>query len=298
MPPNILCSVTGSPARTWRTRHEFFVGHAVPSLSSAEIAAFGRRGANDIEVGETALSTVEPAIILVEPQLGENIGAAARAMMNCGLDELRLVAPRDGWPQDGARNAASGADAVLDAAKVFETTEAAVVDLERVFATTARPRDMRKKIMTPRAAAPEMLAATARGERVGVLFGRERSGLDNDDVALADTVIEAPLNPAHTSLNLAQAVLIVAYDWWIAATGPRPARLARRGSRHARKEELIGLFEHLEGELDDAGFLYPPEKRPGMVRSLRNMLQRAALSEQEVRTLRGVVASLSRRRKG
>lgn len=239
-----------------------------------------------------------PAVILVRPQLGENIGAAARAMTNCGLDELRLVAPRDGWPQDSARNAASGANAVLDAARVFETTEAAIADLERVYATTARPRDMRKRILTPRAAAPEMLAAAERGERIGVLFGREKSGLDNDDVALADTVIEAPLNPAHTSLNLAQAVLIVAYDWWMAATEPRPARLARRGSRLARKEELIGLFEHLEGELDEAGFLYPPEKRPGMVRSLRNMLQRASLSEQEVRTLRGVVASLSRRRKG
>lgn len=237
-----------------------------------------------------------PVVVLVRPQLGENIGTAARAMMNCGLSDLRLVAPRDGWPSETALRASSGAERVVEAARLFDTTTQAVTDLNRLYATTARPRDMRKPVVTPRAAAPEILDATARDERVGVLFGRESWGLDNDDVVLADAVIEVPLNPAHTSLNLAQAVLLVAYEWWIAASAPRERRMPNRGSRRANQEELRDLFEHLERELDASGFLYPPEKRPVMVRNIRNMLQRADLTEQEVRTMRGIVASLGRRR--
>ena len=154
-----------------------------------------------------------PVVILVDPQLGENIGTAARAMLNCGLGRLRLVRPRDGWPSDRAVAAASGADAVLDGATLFDTTAAAIADLEQVYATTARPREMIKPVMTPRRAAAEMRAAIGGGRPVGILFGPERTGLLNDDLALADTLISVPLNPAYSSLNLAQAVLLVAYEW-------------------------------------------------------------------------------------
>src|SRR5258706_11023835 len=153
-----------------------------------------------------------PAIILVEPQLGENIGTAARAMLNCGLGRLRLVRPRDGWPSERAVAAASGADSVLSAAMLFQSTEAAIADLEQVYATTARPREMIKPVMTPRRAAPEMRAGLAAGRPVGILFGPERTGLLNDDLALADTLITVPLNPAYSSLNLAQAVLLSPYE--------------------------------------------------------------------------------------
>jgi len=242
-----------------------------------------------------AVAADGPAVILVEPQLGENIGAAARAMLNCGLGELRLVRPRDGWPSDKARAAASGADAVVDGVRLYPRTEDALADLERVYAATARRRDMIKPIMTPRAAAAEMRCLAA-GTRCGLLFGPERAGLNNDDLALADAVIEIPLNPAFASLNLAQAVLLVGYEWYLSGSDAPPVTLPAGATRPANKEELIGLFEHLERELDAGGFLYPPEKRPTMVRNIRNMLGRAGLMEQEVRTLRGIVAALVRRR--
>src|SRR6266446_10813523 len=155
-----------------------------------------------------------PAIVLVNPQLGENIGTATRAMFNCGLTDLRLVAPRDGWPSDKARSAASGADSVIDAARLFDTVEAALGDLQRVYATTARDRFMVKRVVTPRQAAGEMRRFVAAGEGCGILFGPERAGLVNDHVSLADTVISVPLNPAFSSLNLAQAVLLVGYEWF------------------------------------------------------------------------------------
>src|SRR5712671_5241659 len=163
-----------------------------------------------------------PAIILVEPQLGQNIGTAARAMANCGLDDLRLVRPRDGWPSDKAVAAASGADAVLDKARLYPSIAAAIADLSHVYASTARDRYMVKRELTPRHAAEEMREFLARDEPCGVLFGPERTGLVNDDVALADTVITVPLNPAFSSLNLAQAVLIVGYEWFTARTQPKP----------------------------------------------------------------------------
>ena len=239
-----------------------------------------------------------PAIVLVRPQLGENIGAAARAMLNCALGTLRLVAPRNGWPNEYAVKAASGADKVLDGADLYETTEAAIADLDLVLATTARRRDMAKPVLTPRAAAETIRAATGEGNRVGVLFGPERSGLENDEVALAEAVIEAPLNPGFTSLNLAQAVLMVGYEWFQAGIEPAPAETPLPNTRRANSDELIGLFEHLERELDDCGFLQPPEKRPAMVRNLRTLFHRAALTEQEVRTLRGVIAGLTNWHKG
>src|SRR4051812_21598606 len=196
-----------------------------------------------------------PAIILVEPQLGENIGTAARAMMNCGLNDLRLVRPRDGWPNDKAVSAASGADRVLAKARLFPSVEAAIGDLAHVYASTARDRYMVKRELTPRRAAEEMRGFLAAGEPCGVLFGPERTGLVNDHIALADTVVTVPLNPAFSSLNLAQAVMIVGYEWYTAQTEPRPEMLHTGHSRPANKAELLRFFDHFEEALVDSGFL-------------------------------------------
>src|SRR5215470_5132174 len=190
-----------------------------------------------------------PAIILVEPQLGENIGTAARAMMNCGLGELRLVRPRDGWPNPKALAAASGADEVIQNARLFDSTAAAIADLHRVYGTTARHRGMVKPVVTPRQGALEMRAAEARGERVGVLFGPERTGLVNDDIPLADAVLQVPLNPAFSSLNLGQAVLIVAYEWFQSGSDEPPRELVTNEGGPASKAELMNFFAHLEKEL-------------------------------------------------
>lgn len=240
--------------------------------------------------------TPAPAIVLVEPQLGENIGFAARAMANCGLSDLRLVRPREPWPNPRARDTASGADAVIDGARVFESTAEAVADLHRLYATTARPRDQVKPVLAPRAAAAELRAAAARGEASGVLFGPERTGLDNDDVARADALIVAPLDPAFSSLNLGQAVLLVAWEWWQAGSDGPTEALPLGESRPADREDLEGFFDHLFSELDASGFLRVVEKRPVMVRNLRNLFLRAQLTEKEVRALRGVVKALARGR--
>ena len=238
-----------------------------------------------------------PAIILVMPQLGENIGTAARAMLNCGLDDLRLVAPRDGWPNDKAVNAASGADRVLDKARVYPDVGAAIADLVHVYASTARDRYMVKREVTPRRAAAEMRGWLAAGEPCGVLFGPERTGLVNDDVALADTVLTVPLNPAFSSLNHAQAVLIVGYEWFTAAA-QHPGDVLRTGhSRPANKAELLRFFDHFEEELENSGFIRHPDKRPSMVRNLRNLFQRANPTEQELRTLHGVITAFMGPRK-
>jgi len=233
-----------------------------------------------------------PAVILVRPQLGENIGMVARAMLNCGLSELRLVRPRDGWPSAKAEAAASGALAVLESAQLFSTTKAAIADLNRVYATTARPRGMVKPIVTPTEAAGELRAALAAGEKAGLLFGPERSGLVNDDIALADTVLSVPLNPAFASLNLAQAVLLIGHAWYLAGDATPPRYLEANGAEPASKAQLVNFFERLEAELDETGFLFPPEKRPIMVRNLRNMFQRMAPTESELNTLHGVIVAL------
>ncbi len=237
-----------------------------------------------------------PAIILVNPQLGENIGAAARAMLNCGLTDMRLVAPRDGWPSEKAQAMASGADIVLKKARLFETVEAAIADLQRVYATTARDRDMTKRAVTPRQAASEIRTATSSGESCGILFGPERAGLLNDHVALADTVLTVPLNPAFSSLNLAQAVLLIGYEWY--AGGDTTAPVTEPPLPPATKDNLIHFFQHLEEELDKSGFLHNLQKRPIMVRNLRNLFQRAGYTEQEVRTLHGIVSALAGPRGG
>ena len=247
--------------------------------------------------GVEALDPEAPAVVLVEPQLGENIGAAARAMLNCGLGDLRLVAPRDGWPSQPARASASGADVVLDAARCFDDVPAALAGVHRVYATTARPRDMDKRVVDPAIAVAEMRAAAARGERSAVLFGRERIGLTNDEIVLAEAVVTMPLNPGFASLNLAQAVLLVSYAWRTEGLEPADVRTMPADRQHASHDQLMGFFEHLEGALDQAYFFKTENLRPVMVRNLRNLWQRAALSDQEVRTLHGLVTALSGLRK-
>ena len=248
------------------------------------------------EKSEQALGA--PAIILVEAQMAENIGMVARAMLNSGLHDLRLVRPRDGWPNQRAYPPSSGADVVLDGVKVFETTSDAIADLGHVFATTARARDMSKDVFTAKSAAGQIHEMAKSDVKSGVLFGREAWGLNNDDVALADSILMVPLNPAFSSLNLAQAVLLIGYEWYQLHVDPEQQQGVfeiRNDTRPATKEELVGFFEHLEAELDESGFLRVAAKRPNMVRNLRNLFNRARMTEQEVRTMRGVVASLTRR---
>ncbi len=237
-----------------------------------------------------------PVVVLVRPQLAENIGAAARAMANGGLFHLRLVTPRDGWPQDRAWRMASGADRILEAAAVFPDVPSAVVDCHRVLATCPRPHHVIKPLRTARAAAEDLRGINARGLRAAVLFGPERAGLDSDDVAHADTLVRYPLNPEHMSLNLAQAVMILAYEWWTAAETTPPRGLVTNETRVATKGELEGFLGRLVAELDACGFLDNGPKRPGMVRNLRHWFQRGEVTEQELRTLHGVVTELSRGR--
>jgi tRNA/rRNA methyltransferase len=233
-----------------------------------------------------------PAVILVEPQLGENIGMVARAMLNCGLTDLRLVRPRDGWPNSMAVKAAAGADAVLEAARVYQETAEAAADLHRLYATTARPRGMVKPLASPREAALEMREASTRGERVGLIFGGEKAGLSNQDVAYADVVVEVPLNPRFRSLNLAQAVLVLGYEWFQAGEDSALPQPGSGLAPPAEKAQFDNFFDRLVAILDQEGFFYPPEKRPGMIRSLRNLFSRMSPSDQDLRTLHGIVSAL------
>jgi tRNA/rRNA methyltransferase len=232
-----------------------------------------------------------PAIILVEPQLGDNIGAAARAMLNCGLMDMRLVRPRDGWPNPRAEAMASGALAVLDQARVFESTADAVAELELVLATTARERDLSRTVLTPRAAAERMDGHIAKGGKAGILFGPERAGLVNDDVILADAVINVPLNPAFSSLNLAQAVLLVGYEWYQTDVTV-DAETDWGAAPPATVEDREFFFTRLEEEMDRAGFLFPPHLAPTIKRNIRAMFTRTNLTDQEVRTMHGVISAL------
>ena len=248
----------------------------------------GRDGGADIgPIGNA------PAVILVRPQLADNIGAVARAMANGGLFHLRLVAPRDGWPQEKAWRNASGADAILDAATVFASVADAVADLHHVFATCPRPRHVVKPVFTARAAAAELRAVEARGLRSGILFGPERAGLDNDDMAQADALVRYPLNPAFMSLNLAQAVIVLAYEWWTAGDETPPRTLMTNETRVATKAELDNFLTHLIDQLDACGFLRNLPKRPGMVRNIRHFFERGEVTEQELRTLHGIVTELA-----
>jgi len=234
-----------------------------------------------------------PAVVLVAPQMGENIGFAARAMLNCGLTDLRLVRPRDGWPSTPAAAAAAGARDVIDNARVFNATSEAIADLGHVYATTARRRDLEHMVVTPDGAALEMRAHEAAGERVGLLFGAERSGLGNDDISLADAAITVPLNPAFSSLNLGQAVLLVAYAWFRSGDDTPARERADTGEPLANKEELVSLHRHLEQELARARFFKVEANRPAMARALRVWMTRSAPTSQEVRTLHGVITALT-----
>jgi tRNA/rRNA methyltransferase len=239
-----------------------------------------------------------PAIILVRPQLGENVGTAARAMLNFGLADLRLVRPQCGWPNVKAVNAASGATEVLNRVRLFETVEEACADRHRLYATTARTRDLPKPEVAAAQAAREARAALAAGQGIGVLFGPERTGLTNDELILADAVLRVPVNPDFFSLNLAQAVLLVAYEWWQSAD-PAPAGAASADGRPpATKGELAGLLDHLTAELDAVDFFRTPDRRQSMVRALKAIFARAALTTPDVHLLRGVIKQLARGRRG
>lgn len=237
-----------------------------------------------------------PCVILNAPQLAENVGAVARIMANFGLHDLRLVRPRDGWPQERAWAAASGADWVLDDARVFDRLEDAIADLQKVYATTARPRETQLPVLTPREAAPALNAAAAEGLSTGLLFGGERAGLESDDIALCAAIVTIPIDPRHRSLNLAQAVAVNAYEWRLTVLDRPSAAFAANTAPPAPQEMVAGMYEHLEAELDFSGFFFPPEKRPSMIRNLRAMFGRAALTEQEVRTFRGVITALTKGR--
>ena len=229
-----------------------------------------------------------PVIVLVRPQLAENIGKAARAMLNFGLVEMRLVTPRDGWPNPLAGPAASGADIVLEGARVFDSVAEAVADCAHVYAPTVRKRGVTKPVVTPEVAAREMRGAT---ERSAILFGPERSGLETDDVALARTILTVPINPEFGSLNLAQAVILVAYEWSKGETlaSPPETDLAPPAP-HAELEGMIGQLDQM---LEQANFFFPPDRTPATKRTLRTLLTKPGWSSQEVRTLRGVLSALA-----
>lgn len=243
----------------------------------------------------TLSSSTAPTIILSAPQLAENIGAVARVMANFGLEDLRLVNPRDGWPQERAWASASGADWPLNGAQVFGSVAEAVADLKAVLATTARPRELQLPVITPREAAADLASRVAVGQKVGLLFGAERAGLETADVALCQAVVTIPVDPRFHSLNLAQAVALTAYEWRLTQDAGPPPRF-RDAPQPADQSAMMGLYGHLESELDAAGFFHPPEKRPSMIQNLRSALGRANFSDQEVRTFRGVVTALSRGR--
>ena len=239
-----------------------------------------------------------PVVILVGPQLGENIGAAARAMANFGLSRLRLVSPRQPWPNDKARMMAAGADRILEGAVLYDSVAAAIADCTFVLATTARAHDQAKPVVGPAEAAAQMAPRVAAGETVAVLFGRERNGLENDEVALADRIVTLPVNPAFASLNLAQAVVILAYEWFKLASGATLPFAMPEKSPPAPKEQLLAFFASLERELEKVEFFRPPDKRDTMQINLRNIFSRMQPTQQDIQTLHGVVMSIAEGRKG
>jgi len=238
-----------------------------------------------------------PIVVLVEPQLGENIGSAARAMANFGLSRLRLVKPRQAWPNEKAHVMAAGADRVLDAAVLYDSAADAVADCTLVFAATARAHDQAKPVVGPQEAAGIMAPAVAGGENVAILFGRERYGLEGHEVGLADRIVTFPVNPAFASLNLSQAVLVMAYEWF-KLTGPGLPFGMPQKSPIATKQQLLAFFANLERELDKVEFFRPPEKREGMLVNLHNIFQRMELTQQDIQTLHGVILAIADGRKG
>lgn len=283
--------------RTWAGEEYWFWARRVIRKLRHGIRRAGQTGAPPADAGNT------PVLILVRPQLADNIGMVARAMANFGLEHLRLVAPRDGWPNEKARIAASGANFIIDGARAFPIFEGALAGLNWVCATTARQRDLAKPVLTPEQAVEEMRRRLDQGQRCGIVFGPERNGLETSEVANADAVVMAPVNPSFASLNLAQAALLLSYEWMKQAgvgtlgrvtTYEEPIQpgLRTRRSPPASKQELTAFFEHLERELDASGFFTSREKRPSVVRNLRSMFIRMGATEQEIRTLRGIVKAL------
>ncbi|HRC26420.1 MAG TPA: RNA methyltransferase [Alphaproteobacteria bacterium] len=236
--------------------------------------------------------TSAPAVILVDPQLGENIGTAARAMLNCGFTDLRLVRPRDGWPSEKALSASAGALESMPPAQVFERLEDALTGCHQVYATTARPRELVKPVFTPRGAAADIRTRQAAGQTIGILFGGERAGLTTDDVARAHGVITIPLHPGFTSLNLAQAVLLVAHAWHEAGDETPDRTVPTGDSTPAPHEETEAFLIRLEEELESGNFFRTPEMKPAMLRNIRSLYLRAEPTDQEIRTLHGMLTAL------
>jgi len=233
------------------------------------------------------VSAAKPVIVLVRPQLGQHIGKAARAMLNFGLTELRLVNPRDGWPNPEAGPAASGADVVLEQAQVFETTEAAIADCNLVFASTVRRRDLVMPVAGPEEMAERIADSTGRS---AILFGPERSGLETEDVALADAIVTVPINPDFGSLNLAQAVILLAYEWSRRADLAQPT--VKESEPPAPHGDLEGLMEHLNGELDAKGYFHPPSRTQATKNTLRTIFTKAGWSTREIKAVRGIIRAL------
>ena len=285
--------------RNWRGEAIFYLARRVIRRQKQELEPRPKKMAGNLDAGPA------PAMILVRPQLADNIGMVARAMANFGLADLRLVAPRDGWPNEKALIAAAGADFIIDAAKASETLAGAMGDLNYVVATTARQRDLTKPVLTPEQAVAEITRRIGEGQRCGVMFGPERTGLESDEIAVADAIVMAPVNPRFASLNLAQAALLFAYEWMkVTQRGtlgrvtnfeqPLETGLRLRGSAPATKEELLGFISQLQGELERLGFFNAGHKRQAVMRNIHSMFSRMGATEQEVRTLRGIVATLSK----
>jgi tRNA/rRNA methyltransferase len=292
-----------SLAKTWAGEEYWFWARRVLRKLRHGIRRAGQSGAPP-EPGRAA-----PVMVLVRPQLADNIGMVARAMANFGLEDLRLVSPRDGWPNEKARIAASGANFIIDGSQSYPELKDAMAGLHWVCATTARQRDLAKPVLTPEQAVAEIRRRIAEGQRCGILFGPERNGLETEEVANADAAVMAPVNRNFASLNLAQSVLLLSYEWMKQAGGGTIGRvttyeeeiqpgLRTRGSLPAPKEDLIAFFEHIERELEHNGFFSPPEKRPSMVQNMRSMFTRMGATEQEIRTLRGIVKALVHPRRG
>jgi len=239
----------------------------------------------------------QPAFVLVRPQMGENIGAAARAMWNFGLERLRLIAPRDGWPNGRAVAMASGAARVLDRVQLFDDTKGALADTSFVFATTARSRDLTKPVFTPEGAMAEARARLNDGQRVAVLFGPERAGLENADIVRANAIVSVPVNPAFGSLNLAQCVLLLAYEWQRQGAETPQQALASAGHRPASGIEIEKLYEHLSGKLDAVSFFWPEDKADSMRLNLRNLLSRMPMTDADIRILHGILRALGEKRR-
>ncbi|MCK0094558.1 RNA methyltransferase [Yoonia sp. F2084L] len=236
---------------------------------------------------------LQPAFVLIRPQMGENIGAAARAMWNFGLDRMRIIAPRDGWPNQKAVAMASGAGRLLDEAQIFENTQGAIADCDYVYATTARPRGLTKLVLTPEAAMQDARARIAQGQKVAVMFGPERAGMENDDIARANAIISVPVNPEFPSLNLAQCVLLTGYEWRREAVEMAPERVDAAGD-WAVQIEVEKLSEHYEQRLEDAGFFYPDHKADNMKMNLRNMWSRMPMTRADVQMLHGMMRQMVR----